>query len=107
MRGLPPEAPGRPQENKDRFLATLRGYESLIEKDLATWQGLIETYPDRFMWGTDRGNTAGLWTYDADVGQMLVDYARAFIGRLDPDVQELFAYRNAERLVDAAGLAGG
>jgi len=82
---------------KSRFLATFSDYEPLIEQDLATWQELIETYPDRFMWATDRGNMAGLWTYDADVGQILVDYARAFIGRLDPAVQENFAYKNAQR----------
>ena len=93
----------RPQESKSRFLATLRDYEFLIEKDLATWQELIETHPERFMWGTDRGNTAGLWTYDSDVGRILVDYARAFIGRLDTAVQEKFAYKNAERLVADAG----
>ena len=89
----------RPQESKRRFLDTLRDFEPLIEKDLATWQELIETFPDRFMWGTDRGNTAGLWTYDADVGQLLVDYVRAFIGRLDPAVQGKFAYDNAQRIL--------
>ena len=86
-------------ESKSRFLATLRDYEPLIEKDLATWQELIETYPDRFMWATDRGVRAGLYTYDADVGQILVDYARKFIGRLDPGVQENFAYKNAQRIL--------
>ena len=85
--------------NKSRFLETLTDYETLIEQDLATWQKLIEAYPDRFMWATDRGNTAGLWTYDADVGQLLVDYARAFIGRLDPSVQEKFAYMNVQELL--------
>ena len=84
------EYPLRIGESKSRFLAILGDYEPLIEKDLATWQELIETYPDRFMWATDRGGAAGLYTYDADVGQMLVGYARAFIGRLEPAVQERF-----------------
>ena len=95
------EYPVRKAEDKSRFLGILGDgdYEPLIERDLATWQALIERYPDRFMWATDRGNVAGLWTYDADVGQILVDYARAFIGRLDPEVQERFAYKNAQSLL--------
>ncbi len=93
------EYPLRIGESKSRFLAILEDYEPLIEKDLATWQELIEKYPDRFMWATDRGGMAGLYTYDADVGQILVDYARAFIGRLDPAVQEKFAYKNAQRIL--------
>ena len=91
--------PLRDGESKSRFLAILGDYGPLIEKDLANWQELIETYPDRFMWATDRGNTAGLWTHDPDVGQILVNYARAFIGRLEPAVQERFAYENARSLI--------
>ena len=62
---------------------------------------MIEAHPDQFVWGTDRGGIA-LWTFDLVVGQTLVDYARAFIGRLDPTVQEKFAYKNAERLLGMA-----
>ena len=93
------EYPLGDRNNKSRFLAILGDYEPLIKKDLATWQELIEKYPDRFMWATDRGGSAGFWSYDADVGQILVNYARAFIGRLDPAVQERFAYKNAQRLI--------
>ncbi len=73
---------------------------------MGDWKEVIEAHPDRFMWGTDRGGIA-IWTYDLAVGLRLVDYARAFIGQLDPGVQELFGYRNAERLIEAAGLGGG
>lgn len=93
------EYPMRNAEDKSRFLAILGDYDPLIEKDLDSWQELIETYPDHFMWATDRGNKAGLWSYDTDVGQILVEYARAFIGRLDPAVQERFAYKNAQSLL--------
>ena len=92
------EYPLGDRNNKSSFLDILRNYGPLIEKDLSTWKELIETYPDRFMWATDRGS-AGLWSYDADVGQLLVDYARAFIGQLDPSVQEKFAYKNAQELL--------
>lgn len=84
--------------SKEEFLAHFEDYEPLLEKDLDTWKEVIEAYPDQFLWGTDRGDEP-LWTYDQDVGIQLTDYARAFIGRLDPAVQENFAYKNAERLL--------
>ena len=91
-----------PGEDTDSFLAALSDYEPLLEKDLATWKDLIEAHPDQFFWGTDRGGIA-VWTFDLAVGQALVDYARAFIGRLDPSVQDKFAYKNAEGLLSKLG----
>lgn len=86
-----------PGGSKEAFLAALKDYEPLLEKDLATWKDLIEAHPDQFMWGTDRGSAT--WTFDKEVGEALAKYVRAFIGRLDPEVQEKFAYKNAERLI--------
>ena len=88
------------RESKESFLAALGDYEPLIETDLANWMRLIEEHPDRFLWGTDRGDA--VWTFDREVGRTLADYGRAFIGRLDPAVQERFAYGNAQRLVSRA-----
>lgn len=87
-----------PGENVESFLTATKNYEPLLQKDLNTWKRLIERHPDQFLWGTDRGGIA-VWTFDRRVGQRLTDYARAFIGRLDPAVQEKFAYKNAERLL--------
>ena len=86
-----------PNGKKD-FLAVFENYDSLIQKDLRAWEDLIKAHPDQVMWGLDRDEGV-LWTFDRDVGLQLVDYARAFIGKLDPNVQEKFAYKNAERLV--------
>ena len=87
-------------KSKEAFLeAAERDFDSLIRKDLRRWQAMIEQHPDRFMWGTDRGDA--VWNYDPDVGLFLVKYARAFVGQLDPAVQEKFAYKNAERLIPA------
>ena len=94
-----------PGEDAASFLSKTDDYASLLEIDLSDWKEVIEAHPDRFMWGTDRGGVV-VWAWDLDVGLRLTDYARAFIGRLDPDVQELFAYRNAERLIEVAGLDG-
>lgn len=87
----------RPEVGKDKFIAHFSDYEPLLEKDMAAWKNIIEKYPDQFMWGTDRGGL--LWSVDREVGWMLADYSRAFIARLDPAVQEKFAYKNAERVL--------
>lgn len=87
----------RPEISKEEFLAHFDDYEDLLKKDLATWKGFIERHPNQVLWGTDRG-WFGSWPTDPDVGLYLTRYARAFINRLDPAVQERFAYKNAERL---------
>lgn len=89
-----------PGETKGSFLDALRDFGPLLEKDLATWKARIEAHPNQYMWGTDRGDA--VWTFDKEVGKTLADYARTFIGRLDPAVQAKFAYENAERLATAA-----
>lgn len=83
-----------PAENTESFLEAISDTETLLERDLARWKEPIEQYPDQFLWGTDRGGIA-VWTFDLEVGRALSDYGRAFISRLDPAVQEKFAYRNA------------
>ena len=86
-------------KSKEEFLnAAEKDFENLITKDLERWEKVIEKHPDRFMWGTDRGDA--VWNYDIDVGLFLVKYGRAFIGRLDPAVQEKVGYKNAERLLE-------
>ncbi len=89
----------RDEVGKDGFLEYFdeNGFDDMIQEDLALYEDMINAHPDRFMWGTDRGGESP-WTYDIEVGQMLADYGRAFIGSLDEDVQENFAYKNAQRI---------
>ena len=94
-----------PKETAAGFMNKSDDYPPMLEYDLAFWKETIEAHPDRFMWGTDRGGIV-LWGWDLQVSRRLVDYARAFIGQLAPGVQENFAYRNAERLIEAAGAGG-
>ena len=96
----------RPEETIKSFLAATDDYGPLLEADWAKWKDIIEEHPNRFMWGTDRGGPA-VWTFDLQVSLRLVDYARAFIGGLDADVQERFAYDNAARLIANAGSGVG
>lgn len=89
----------KPGESKEKFLANFEDYDIILEKDLARWKEFIETHPDQVLWGTDRGVSTS-WDLDTDVALTLNNYTRAFIGRLDTAVQEKFAYKNAERLLE-------
>lgn len=85
---------------KDAFLAYLESREdALIAEGLGAWHTRIETYPDRFLWGTDRWYG---WMFDEEVSAANTAFGRRFIGALDPSVQERFAYKNAERLLKGA-----
>lgn len=88
-----------PQTSKEAFLNHFRNPEPLLQKDLKTWQDFIEKHSDQVLWGTDRGWSA-LWSLDADVALALNDYSRLFIGRLSKQVQEKYAYKNAEKIFD-------
>ena len=92
----------RPEVTKQEFLDAVADTDTLLQIDWATWKPLIEAHPTRYMWSTDRGDA--VWTFDAEVGQTLANHGRAFIAGLDPAVQELFAYKNARRLMNASGL---
>ena len=88
----------RPDVTKEEFMAHFENREELLEIDWGTWKGFIEKYPDQVFWGTDRGPNE-LWSMDPEVSVLLTEYAREFIGGLDPTVQEKFAYKNVEKLI--------
>lgn len=88
----------KPEVSKEEFLAHFENYEELLDEDVETWKSFIERHPHQVLWGTDRGWFGG-WAVDPEVGLTLTRYARAFINRLDPSVQELYAHKNAERLL--------
>ena len=72
-------------------------WQSTLKERVTYWKSKIEKHPDQFLWGTDRGSYR--WTHDQDIEALLEEYSRAFIGKLAPAVQEKFAYKNAERLL--------
>ena len=69
----------------------------LLAAALHYWKPLIEAYPNRLMWGTDALYS---WHFEHDLYSELTWFARDLIGGLSPDVQERFAYKNAERLLE-------
>lgn len=82
---------------KEEYLAFLRkDFDSLLQEAVERWKPLIEAHPDQYTWGSDRWFT---WHYDPEVGGLVEELSRSFIGQLDPAVQEKFAYKNAERMI--------
>ena len=67
-----------------------------LDNSVNKWKTTIEKHPDRFLWGTDRWYS---WHFDPEVGGLIGEFSRSFIGQLDPAVQEKFAYKNAERII--------
>jgi predicted TIM-barrel fold metal-dependent hydrolase len=82
---------------KDEFVSEFKeNFDEILDVNLKIWKPRIEQHPDKYLWGTDRAYD---WHFDADVGALLEEISRSFIGQLDPAVQEKFAYKNAERLL--------
>ena len=87
-------------KTKEQFLENLqspRMYYRMLASALAFWKPIIEAHPTRMMWGTD---LYYWWHFEPDVIRDLVRFSRDFIGALDPQVQELFAYRNVVETLD-------
>ena len=85
-------------KSKEAYVQKLNEtFDTVLNYAVSDWKAVIERHPDQVIWGIDRGDA--VWNYDLDVGQLQVKLARAFIGKLDPSVQEIFAYETAERLL--------
>lgn len=83
---------------KEEFVSEFRdNFDRILKVNVEIWEPRIEKYPDNYLWGTDR---AFDWHFEYDVGALLEEISRSFIGQLDPAVQEKFAYRNAEMLLE-------
>ncbi len=88
----------RPEITKAEFIAHFSNYSYLLEKDTETWKDFIEKHQNQTIWGTDRGWSSP-WSLDPEVALTLNNYSRSFIAKLDPAIQEKFAYKNAEKLL--------
>src|SRR3989344_5015872 len=74
-----------------------QNFSAILEGAVSDWKTKIETHPDRFTCGTDRGGAT--WHYGEEVSRLFEELSRAFISRLDLSVQEKYAYKNAESLL--------
>ena len=85
-------------QTKEEYLAYFRqNFEGLLEEAVERWKGGVDAHPDRFLWGTDRWYG---WHFDSEVGGLLEEFGRSFIGQLAPEVREKVAYQNAENLLE-------
>lgn len=83
---------------KEEWLDYFRkNFDANLNKAVIKWKAKIEKHPDRFLWGTDRWYG---WHFDSEVGGLIEEFSRSFIGQLNPSVQEKFAYGNAEKLLE-------
>ncbi len=83
---------------KQEFMAYMdSNFDKKLQEDVLQWKSFIEKHPDQMTWGTDRWYK---WHFDEDVGALLEEFGRAFIAELDPSVQEKFAYKNAQKLME-------
>jgi len=83
---------------KEEFLKYMKvNYEEALAQELDYWEARIMKQPDKFLWGTDRWYT---WHFDEKVGAIIEEFGRDFIGNFDAEIQEKFAYKNAQRLME-------
>jgi len=83
--------------NAESFLAAVNqtGLDYIVERNLQDLAPLLQQYPDRIFWGTD---LAEPWHFDESVTDVVIRISRQFIGRLPADIQEKYAYQNAQRV---------
>ncbi len=85
------------EPTKEEFLAYFReNFNARLGREVDRWKWKIEAHPERFVWGTDRWYE---WHFDLEVGGLLEEFGRSFIGRLSGVAKENFAYKNAERML--------
>jgi len=84
--------------DSDKFIAQAReDFNADLQNAIHQWERTIELHPDRFLWGTDRCLKDH---YSEEFGKFYEEEARAFIGRLNPDYQEMIAYKNAQDIFE-------
>lgn len=68
-------------------------YNERLSTALLRYRDAIEKHPDKFMWGTEVSLS---YTHDPEVYDRIIKFSRLFIAELPEDVQEDFAYKNAQ-----------
>jgi predicted TIM-barrel fold metal-dependent hydrolase len=84
-------------KDAESFLAAVNqtGLDYIVARNLKTLAPLLQQYPDRIFWGTDLSEP---WHFEEPVTDVAISISRQFIGRLPADIQEKYAYQNAQRV---------
>lgn len=75
-------------------------FDGTLKRLVKRWKPNIALYPDRFLSGTDRQYD---WHFGQDASGLIIEFKRAFIGQLDSAVQENYAYKNVQKLLENSG----
>jgi len=83
--------------NAESFLTEVNriGSDRLVEVGLQRVTPRLQQYPDRILWGTD---LCYPWHFEEPVSDVVIKISRQLIGRLPADIQEKYAYQNAQRV---------
>lgn len=86
-----------PDASADFFLETVDkvGLDYIVDENVKMLIPQLKEYPDRIMWGTDFNLS---WHFEDLVTDMVFKISREVIGRLPADLQEKYAYKNAQRV---------
>ncbi len=84
-------------DNAESFLTEVNriGSDRLVEVGLQRVTPRLQQYPDRIFWGTD---LCYPWHFEEPVTDVVISLSRQLIGRLPADIQEKYAYQNAQRV---------
>ena len=79
-----------------RFISLFdEDYDEMLDDAIDDYRELVESVPDKVMWGTEAGSA---YAFDPDVYDRLIKISREFIGAMDEEYQEGLAYKNALRV---------
>lgn len=83
--------------NAEGFLTEVNriGFDKLLEDGYAKVAPRLLQYPDRIFWGTDLSSS---WHFEEPVTDVVISLSRQLIARLPADIQEKYAYKNAQRV---------
>ena len=88
---------GMDSENGEALTALLDGYgrQRLAEHVYSEFSKEVIDHPDRLLFGTD---FLSAWHFEDAGSDVIIDFARRFIGLLPEELQEDFAYKNGMKV---------
>ncbi len=72
-----------------------RNEQKILATAVARYKPLIDAVPEKVMWGTEMGPK---YNFEPTVYDRIIKFSRLFIGKLNLEHQEAFAYKNAQRV---------
>ena len=69
-------------------------YNKMLAAAVSDYKPLVEAVPDKVMWGTEMGPD---YSYEPEVYDRMIKISRELIGKMKPEHQEAFGYKNALR----------